>query len=161
MESKLDIKSYGDLPNQLLPFLQSMDSAELIYTFGTNNYILADAQQTGGESSVFIVQASAGSGPPLHVHSRDTEMFYVLKGEFEFRTDTQVKNCGVGAFVYLPTNLPHTWKALTEGAEMLVIATPGGFENFLRQTAEIDITAAGAFERLTAIAEKFGIRWAE
>ena len=49
----------------------------------------ASRQSTGGALSVF--ETSIGAGPPLHVHDRDDECFYVLDGALSVR-------CGGEAF---------------------------------------------------------------
>lgn len=86
-------------------------------------------------------------------------MFYVLGGRFEFSLQGDSVERGAGEFVFLPRNVPHTWKALTDGAEALVIATPGGFEKFLRESSTVELSQPDGFERVTAIVEKFGMRW--
>jgi len=43
----------------------------------------ASRQSAGGALSVF--ETSIGAGPPLHVHDRDDECFYVLDGALSVR----------------------------------------------------------------------------
>ena len=49
----------------------------------------ASRHTTGGALSVF--ETTIGAGPPLHVHDREDECFYVLDGELSIR-------CGGDAF---------------------------------------------------------------
>ena len=45
----------------------------------------ASQPSTGGALSVF--ETSVGAGPPLHVHDREDECFYMLDGELSIRCE--------------------------------------------------------------------------
>lgn len=47
----------------------------------------ASQHSTGGALSVF--ETSIDAGPPLHVHDREDECFYVLDGELSIRCGSQ------------------------------------------------------------------------
>ncbi len=51
---------------------------------GDRYIFLAAGNETGGAFAAFEFHIPAGNGPPLHVHHRESEFFYVLDGEFEF-----------------------------------------------------------------------------
>src|SRR6516162_3979647 len=44
-------------------------------------YVHIDGEASGGAYSLVEISAAKGSMPPLHVHRRDDETFYVLDGE--------------------------------------------------------------------------------
>ena len=50
-----------------------------------------------------------GSAPPLHRHTHEDEIFYILDGTAEFRCEGDVFTAGPGDFVLLPAGLPHTF----------------------------------------------------
>jgi quercetin dioxygenase-like cupin family protein len=87
----------------------------------------ARAANTGG--SLGLVEASlyGGFGPPLHVHRREDEAFYVIEGEIRFRQGDEELVGGSGTWVWGPRDVPHTFKVESERARALILVTPGGF----------------------------------
>ena len=74
-----------------------------------------------------------GFGSPYHVHRREDESFYVLDGEMAFVVDGQWHYAGPGTFVHGPRDIPHGFAVIgTRPARMLLLATPGGFEQFVQ-----------------------------
>ncbi len=54
----------------------------------------------------------AGSTLPEHHHEHE-QVANILEGEFEFTVDGEVRLCKAGDIVVLPSNVPHSGKALT------------------------------------------------
>lgn len=99
--------------------------------------ILLNAAQTGGAFSMIevLVVAPFGDGPPPHRHSRETETFHVLEGRFGWTLDGVSGEAGPGATIVAPVGSLHTFRnAGPEPLRVLVIMTPGGLENFFRET---------------------------
>jgi mannose-6-phosphate isomerase-like protein (cupin superfamily) len=113
--------------------------------------LMASRQSTGGALSVF--ETSIGTGPPLHVHDRDDECFYVLDGMLSVRCGTDRFDAGAGSFVFLPRGRPHRFSAVGADARLLLIAVPGGIEDYFRE-----INTASDDEERTLIGERYGIR---
>jgi mannose-6-phosphate isomerase-like protein (cupin superfamily) len=93
--------------------------------------IKATADATGGAYGLVESWIPAGNSPPLHVHYREDEAFFVLAGRIRFRCADRDIVAGPGSFVFLPRNVPHTF--IVEGAEqahMLTLLSPGGGERF-------------------------------
>ena len=112
---------------------------------------LASRQSTGGALSVF--ETSIGTGPPLHVHDRDDECFYVLDGALSVRCGGEGFDAAAGSFVFLPCGLPHRFWAAGPAARLLLIAVPAGIEDYFRE-----INAASGDDERTRIGERYGIR---
>jgi quercetin dioxygenase-like cupin family protein len=96
--------------------------------------IKARAEDTGG--ALGLVEATfhhRGFGPPLHVHSREDEAFYVLEGQIRFRQADDEFVGGPGTWVWGPRGVPHALKVESEGARALVMVTPGGFERMFEE----------------------------
>ena len=91
----------------------------------------ASQLSTGGALSVF--ETSIDAGPPLHVHDREDECFYVLDGDLSVRCGSEVFNAAQGSFVFLPRGRPHRFWAAGQPATLLMIAVPGGIEDYFRQ----------------------------
>lgn len=111
----------------------------------------ASGRSTGGAVSVF--ETSIGAGPPLHVHEREDECFYVLDGQLTVRCGTDAFEAGAGSFVFLPRGRPHRFWAADQPARLLLIAIPGGIEDYFHQ-----INTAASDEERHQVGERFGIR---
>jgi mannose-6-phosphate isomerase-like protein (cupin superfamily) len=93
--------------------------------------VKATSQTTGGAYGLIESWIAPGFSPPLHVHHREDESFWVLAGEMSMRCGDRTFRAGPGSFVFLPRDVPHTF--VVEGdapARMLTLLTPGGGEGF-------------------------------
>jgi len=91
--------------------------------------VKATAATTGGAFGLVESHIAPGFSPPLHIHHREDEAFYVLEGELSMRCGDRTFSAGPGSFVFLPRNVPHTF--VVEGdapARMVTLLTPGGGE---------------------------------
>jgi quercetin dioxygenase-like cupin family protein len=98
-----------------------------INTFDT---IKVTADQTGGQFALNEIAAAKGAGPPLHVHEREDEGYYILEGEYSFFVGQERIAAPSGTWVFCPRRIPHTFRAETTPARALVFIVPGGFEAF-------------------------------
>jgi quercetin dioxygenase-like cupin family protein len=129
---------------------------------GSRIEIKARASETGGALGLVEGFFPRGFGPPLHVHSREDEAFYVIEGEIRFRHGEEEVVAGPGAWVWGPRGVPHAFKVESERARALVVVTPGGFERMFEQ-AGVAVGAAAEPpqqqydpEAAVAIAKEFG-----
>jgi len=91
--------------------------------------VKATAASTGGAYGLVESLIAPGFSPPLHVHHKEDEAFYVLEGEVTMQCGDRTFLATAGAFVFLPRDVPHTF--VVEGdrpARMLTLLTPGGGE---------------------------------
>jgi len=111
----------------------------------------ASQHSTGGALSVF--ETTIEAGPPLHVHDREDECFYVLDGELTIRCGAGTFDAPAGSFAFLPRGLPHRFWAAGQPARLLLIAVPGGIEDYFHQ-----INNASSDQERLQIGEQHGIR---
>jgi len=50
------------------------------------------------------------SGPPLHIHQNEDEIFEVLEGNVRFVCEGEMFDAPVGTSVVIPKGARHTWK---------------------------------------------------
>jgi len=114
------------------------------------------ALESGGELTVIEDVIAPQTGPPLHVHARENEAYYVLAGEFEFTSGDDTVRGGPGTFVHSPRGIPHRYFNLGETPGRLLFSfTPGGIEAFFQELADKHVTDPKA---MTEIALTHGIQ---
>lgn len=86
-------------------------------------------QDTGGAFEFVVTKMREGTEPPLHVHEREHEMFYVLEGIIDVYVGDKCFRATAGECVFLPKRKAHAFKILSSEVHMLVLMTPGGFMN--------------------------------
>jgi mannose-6-phosphate isomerase-like protein (cupin superfamily) len=91
--------------------------------------------QTEGAFCVIEMRGRRGSMPPLHVHRRDEEAFFVLDGELLLFVGEEEVRLGAGRCVVAPREVPHTYRVESERARWLDVNTPAGFERFVSEVA--------------------------
>ena len=125
--------------------------------------VKATTETTGGAFGLLESWVAAGSSPPLHVHHREDESFWVLEGRVRFRCGDEEFVGEPGAFVFLPRDVPHTF--IVEGdapARLLTRLTPGGGEGFFldggREPEGPGLPPAGPPDvaKLKQVAEQYG-----
>ena len=62
--------------------------------------VLASAADTHGALGVIEVASPSGAGPPLHVHRREDEAFYILEGEYSVFVGDDVVAGAPGTWVW-------------------------------------------------------------
>jgi mannose-6-phosphate isomerase-like protein (cupin superfamily) len=107
--------------------------------FGMLAEIKASAADTGGRYSLVEITAPAGLQTPLHVHYRDDEGFYVLEGSVTIEVGEETVEVGAGQHAFGPRDVPHRFTVGPDGAHMIWVLAPGGFEDFI---AEVSVPAA-------------------
>lgn len=96
-------------------------------------------ETSGGSISVVEVNGWQGGEPPLHVHAREDEFFYVLDGEVTFKIGEELIHARQGAFVWAPRKVAHTFMFDTPTVRMLIGFLPAGQEEvFLRFSTPAD-----------------------
>lgn len=137
--------------------------------YGPNLFtFLTTADETGGAFSITKATLRKGFEPPLHVHSREEESYFILKGEIIYEVGGTLIQAKAGDYVHLPRHIPHCFKLVSEIVTLLLIITPGGFENMFMQcsspamTMELPPTPAVApdkafFEKVNRISTELGV----
>jgi mannose-6-phosphate isomerase-like protein (cupin superfamily) len=116
--------------------------------------VLVPAAGSGGGFVLVEETTAPGGGPPLHVHPRQTELFLVLEGEYEFAVGERRFRAGPGDVALVPPGTPHTFRNPgPTAARFVFMLTPAlGGEAFFRGLAEL----AGRGVRDPAELNRFG-----
>lgn len=99
----------------------------------TRMTVKAGGDQTGGAFTLIEWSAPAGFGPPMHVHDREDEAFYILDGQLVVDCGDRRWTVGTGDFTFLPRGIPHSFLVVEGVVRGLQLTTPSGFESFLAE----------------------------
>jgi quercetin dioxygenase-like cupin family protein len=151
-----DAKEIPMVTPSLQPFVNT--SAEPpIYFLGLPTILRATGQTTNGAFGLIDNMMPPGFSSPYHTHHREDEAFFVLEGDMAFVCDGNWIKGGPGPFVFGPRGLPHGFTVLGDKpARLLLLCTPGGFEQFVVEMSE-PVPAPPDMAKLMTVAEKYGI----
>ncbi|MDA0350618.1 MAG: cupin domain-containing protein [Chloroflexi bacterium] len=100
--------------------------------------IKARTRDTGGSFALLENVIPPFQGPPLHVHAREDEMWYVTEGNLRFRAEDEILEAPQGSFVFVPRGTRHCFQNIGDtAATVLVMFAPGGMERFFDELAEL------------------------
>jgi quercetin dioxygenase-like cupin family protein len=151
------------------PFVAHGAAASPRWYTGALLTFLATGAETGGQFALFEAVARGGEEIPAHTHTREDEAFYVLDGDMSGEVGGEPFRATRGDFVFLPRDVPHTWRADSDRLHLLVWLAPAGFEQpFLEFSAPApvhDLPPAGAvsddlFVRLMQRENELGVFYA-
>ena len=92
-----------------------------------------------------------GKGPAPHIHTRETEVFRVIRGTYRFWRGDDVFDAPVGSVVVLPTHVRHCRRNISdELGQMFAIVTPCGFEQLFVEIEANDLVRADQIAKLEA-----------
>jgi mannose-6-phosphate isomerase-like protein (cupin superfamily) len=111
-------------------------SGRQYWFFGMLAEVKASAAETGGMYSLLEITAPPGLQTPLHVHYREDEGFYVIDGSVTIQVGEETVELGAGQHAFGPRDIPHRFTVGPEGAHMIWVLTPGGFDEFVADVSE-------------------------
>ena len=114
------------------PVLTAPHSGETVTSSGGSSVEMkVESSQSGGDYGVVLWTLRAGEEPPLHTHSREDELLYVVQGQLIARVGDARVEVGPGAYAALPRGVPHAIEVVGDQATLLLSFVPGGLERFL------------------------------
>ncbi len=113
---------------------------------------------TGGAWAL-LEQHTTGANPPLHLHEREDEAFYVLQGRMRVWIGDAEFEADAGSFVLAPRGVPHTL-ARQPGSDLklLVLIVPGGFEQMFDEIAIMSQADQHDPAALSDVAARYGVQ---
>ena len=119
--------------------------------------VLSD--ETGGAYAIIDQTVPPGHGPPLHVHRKETEIFYVAAGTFEVQCGEDIHRLNAGSLFVGPRDIPHRFENVGETPGRLVLTVfPGRFANYFLEVAEVP---ANDEQQMVALLAKYQVELVE
>jgi mannose-6-phosphate isomerase-like protein (cupin superfamily) len=140
------------------PLFVEPDRAEVVRAVGAEMRLKVTNRWTAAPIAVWEELAPPGYAPPLHVHTREDEIFRVLDGEFTMWCRGKLFCARPGAVIALPRGEPHTFKNTggTPG-RLLIMVTPGGVEGFFREVDKRALRLPVDMAEIVKAAAGFGL----
>lgn len=97
---------------------------------GGNYRVITTGEMTDGNYAVIEMTVPPGGGPPPHSHPYMQEMFYIIEGTVEFRTQFRRSILKKGGFINIPLGGDiHSFKNTGNTvAKLLCTVVPAGLE---------------------------------
>jgi mannose-6-phosphate isomerase-like protein (cupin superfamily) len=111
---------------------QPEQQQQLEWLDGGTLAMLLDGAATNGQLMIGRFEVSRGEAPPYHMHTREDEVFLLIKGTALVWCDDEQTELSEGGIVYLPKNIPHAYRITSVRADLLMINTPAGIEGMFR-----------------------------
>lgn len=93
------------------------------------NFLLS-SEDTNGSLAIIDTHILAGTEPPRHVHEREDEIFIMKEGTITYFIGENVITAYPGDVVFAPRGVAHSFKINTPEAKVMLILTPGYFDQF-------------------------------
>ena len=127
------------MPEPMSPFaLQSGEGRLLTTPTGDSAYIKTDTRNTNGSLTVMELVIAPRSGPALHTHVREDEVWWVLEGDFRFKAGDALFEASTGGMAFGPRGTTHNFQNIGETpGRLLVITTPSGAERLFDEYTKL------------------------
>ncbi len=106
---------------------------EARWWFGQLAIIKATGKETDGGHTIVEITVGPGYSTPLHVHHKEDEAFWIIDGSATFTVGDQTIDAAPGAYLFGPRDVAHKWQAGPNGARLLYLFAPSGFEGLIRE----------------------------
>jgi quercetin dioxygenase-like cupin family protein len=114
---------------------------------------------TGNQIVEWVSDVEPGVGIPPHIHTREDEIFRIIKGQVEMMVGGKTTVLNAGDIAFAPGNIVHSWKvAGTEKAKMITSAFPAGIEKMFQVLAYLP-AGPPDFEKVAQICGNHGINF--
>jgi mannose-6-phosphate isomerase-like protein (cupin superfamily) len=142
-------------------FVQPEAGKNLHFPGGDIASIMLSGDQTGGMLAVVACTQAPDSGPPLHIHRNEDELFLIVEGHYSFFAEERWVEVGPGGLVYLPKGIAHCYRNIgTTTGRHWVITAPSGWELFMTQYAKELANPQGPDQnRMLEIGREHGIEF--
>ncbi len=109
-------------------FAREVNVASTIKYMGQVITLLAKGTETNGRLAFMEVKVRPGLEPPVHIHEREHELFFVLEGSVRFYTPEKTFDVHAGGVGFLPQGKAHTFACLTDEIRALILVSATGEE---------------------------------
>lgn len=111
--------------------------------------VMVHPDEVGNAYALFEQTIPPGKGPPMHVHRHETEIFYIVEGEFELFIGDETVRAGAGAIMVGPRDIPHTFRNVGDKPGILHLTViPGNFGHYFIEVTDVADHNSDAIRKL-------------
>jgi len=143
--------------NKNKPDIQ-VDQRIFFRALGTTYKVLS--KSINGSAAIVEHTLEAKSiGAPMHKHSYEDEISYVLEGELSVIQDGKVQTAKPGEYIVKPRRIFHTfWNSGEERIRFIEVITPGTFEYYFAELAPfLETGKPPRMDKVREIGAKYGL----
>lgn len=122
--------------NSSKPFNSDIEKTYQLYDLNKMNFrIILTGEQTRGKYSILEIDflSEGDQEVPLHVHSRENLIIYVMEGDFVFKYGDDIISSSKDNILILSKGIPHSYRKVGKGKGSLsIMFIPSGFEHFFK-----------------------------
>ena len=142
-----------------VPIIRAPGAGKVVGVLRDQSTFKVLSEETNGAYAILEQRIPAGHGPPLHVHRHETEIFYILEGDFEVTIDGQKVPAPAGAMVVGPRDIPHTFRNVgTREGRLLLTVIPGNFANYF---IDVDRLGDDDHDAVVGLLKKYDVELVE
>jgi mannose-6-phosphate isomerase-like protein (cupin superfamily) len=120
----------------------------------------ADEIEADGRYAISVAMVAPDDpGTTAHLHREHDDLSFVIEGTLAFTVDDETFEAPTGSFVLIPRGLLHRWwNPSSEPAAFLNVHIPGyGFEEFIRELADLSAVGRASPEAMAALGERHDV----
>lgn len=127
-------------------------------SLGTTYKVLSESVH-GSAAIVEHTLEARSLGAPMHKHTHENEISYILEGELSVIQNGDVHTAGPGDYIVKPKGIFHTfWNPGEKRTRFIEIISPGNFEYYFAEMAPfMEPGKPPKLDKLAEIAAKYGI----
>jgi quercetin dioxygenase-like cupin family protein len=134
-------------------------SGQVLDVLGEVVVLRAHSGSGAQRATVVEITSQPGGGPPLHVHDREDEIFYIVEGSLRIWRGNETLDVGPGGIALMPRGVPHTYKNISNApARAIVTITPDGLEGFFEEVSRRKLSVPKDVPAIDALAEQYGMK---
>jgi len=120
--------------------------------------VILGSEDTGGSLTLVQQRSLPGAGIPLHINTREDEIFQVLEGQVEFQVGAGTITAEPGTVVYVTRHLPHSFRVVGSAPALIqIMMMPGGLEKMIEEIIGLPKPPDG--QKIEAICERYGVKF--
>ncbi|AYB35134.1 cupin domain-containing protein [Chryseolinea soli] len=135
------------------------DEGHPLNCLGDHQLIKLTGKDTNGQFTTIYLDNPPNTLVPFHVHENEDEVYKVIEGEVEFSVGDKTSLLKSGDVIFLPRNIPHTWKVVgTSNAKVHLDIFPAGLENMFEELGKLPVGPPNLLQ-VAAICGRYNVKF--
>jgi len=141
------------------PKIVSNSEGKVTNVIGDIQTLKLSGLDTVGQLTLIEEENVPGTMIPMHVHSKEDEIFKVLSGQLEVTVGGETRVLESGDLAFAPKAIPHMWKVVgDENCKTILTAFPAGIELMFSELGKLP-PGPPNFEKVAEICGRYGIEF--